>query len=300
MPLTLRPGSCRIGKMAALVSTALLLAIAPAAADPVAKWNVNAVSTALAAGESPVTISRTLAIVQVAVHDALNAIDRRYTPYAFVELAESDASADAAVITAAHDALVGAIAVGPLAFTGFGSAAQQAAAVAAANAAYVMDLAAIPNGLSKTHGITVGGRAANAILTLRQQDHAIDFVRYEPGSGPGLWEPTPNPHPFDPAAPGEFLPATLPGWGFVTPFVLRTPFEFLPDGPPALTSSQYARDYNEVQDIGDKLSSVRTPEQTSIARFGTRGRQWAGIASLASPPTFAALMRGIGHGCLRS
>jgi hypothetical protein len=67
------------------------------------------------------------------------------------------------------------------------------------------------------------------------------------------------------------LPALLPGWGDVTPFVLKTGEQFRPDGPPPLTSKKYARDYNEVERIGAQFSAVRTPEQSEIARFWYEG-----------------------------
>ncbi|HMF12068.1 MAG TPA: vanadium-dependent haloperoxidase, partial [Gemmataceae bacterium] len=83
----------------------------------------------------------------------------------------------------------------------------------------------------------------------------------------GDWQPTPDPVPFDPPAAGDRLPAVLPGWGQVTPFVLRSSRQFEADGPPSLESKRYARDYDEVKSIGDKFSATRTAEQTTIARF---------------------------------
>jgi len=263
----------------------LPIAITPVLAvqDSVTRWNILAVAGTITAGEGAVPQSRTLAVVQVAVHDALNAIDRRYQPYAYTGIAEDDASPDAAVATAAHDALVGIISVGA-SLPGFGSPAQQANAVAAADAAYAADLAAIPDGLPKTHGIAVGQAAASAILALRSSDHATVFVPYTPGTLPGQWRPTPNPVPFDPPAAADHLPAALPGWGLVTPFVLRTSEQFLPDGPPALTSEAYANDYNEVKAIGSKLSGLRTADQTMLARFWYEpsASMWSRIARVTA------------------
>src|SRR6185295_16469674 len=107
---------------------------------------------------------------------------------------------------------------------------------------------------SKTDGITVGHAAAAAILALRSVDHALDFVAYTPGNRPGDWQPTPNPVPFDPPAAADRMPAALPGWGQVTPFVLRHSDQFEPDGPPRLSGKRYARDYNEMKAIGEKNS----------------------------------------------
>jgi hypothetical protein len=240
---------------------------ASAAADSVSNWNTVAVQATLTAGQNAVVQSRTLAILHVAVHDALNAIHPRYERYAFTGVAQNGTSADAAIAAAARNSLIGAISVGTLPFPQFGTATLQALAVAQVEQAYANVLAGIPDGLAKNEGIVVGQDAANAILALRNSDHATTLVTYTPGTAPGDWQPTPNPIPFDPPVAADHLSAALPGWGHVTPFVLRRSTQFEPEGPPRLTGKRYARDYNEVKAIGDKNSTVRTAEQTSIARF---------------------------------
>ena len=253
-----------------------------AAVNAVEAWNTVAVQATLTAGENAVVQSRTLAIVHVAIHDALNSIDSRYERYAFKADVQSGASVDAAIAAAARDALVGAIAVGPLPFPPqFGTPALQALAVAQVNTAYAMVLAGIPDGTAKSNGITLGQAAAAAILALRSTDHATAVVPYTPGTQPGDWQPTPNPVPFDPPAAADFLPAVLPGWGQVTPFVLRRSTQFEPDGPPRLSGKRYARDYNEIKALGEKNSAIRTAEQTSIARFWYENASagWSRIAS---------------------
>jgi hypothetical protein len=246
----------------------------------VAEWNVTAVKATLMAGENPTVQSRALAATQAAVHDALNAIDRRFELYIFHGEPDPDALPDAAVATAAHDVLVGLIAVGTL--PGFGLDAQQKAAVGFVQDTYAADLTTSPKGKgeAKARGIAVGQAAAAAILAERREDGATTSVLYTPGMEPGEWQPTPNPIPADPPAPDDHLPAVLPGWGGVTPFVLSSSRQFMPDGPPTLTSARYARDYHEVQGIGDKDSEVRTPEQEKIARFwyGSSPVSWSQIA----------------------
>jgi vanadium-dependent haloperoxidase-like protein len=256
---------------------------AAAVVDPVSNWNAIAVQATLTAGQT-ITPSRTLAIAQVAIHDALNAIDSRYERYAFTGQAQPGASTDAAIAAAARDALVGAIAVGALPFVGFGTPATQALAVAQVDAAYAAALAAIPDGLSKSDGIAIGQAAAAAILSLRSTDHATTLVTYTPGTQPGDWQPTPNPVPFDPPAAADHLPAVLPGWGQVTPFVLQRSNQFEPSGPPSLSGKCYADDYNEVKAIGEKNSATRTAEQTSIARFWFEGSPsgWSRIARVVA------------------
>jgi vanadium-dependent haloperoxidase-like protein len=255
---------------------------AAAVVDPVSNWNSAAVQAALTAGENGAVSSRTLAIAQVAIHDALNAIDSRYQRYAFTGDAQIGASVDAAIAAAARDALVGAISVG--AFPGFGTPANQALAVAQVDAAYATALAGIPDGPSKSDGIAIGQAAAAAILALRSTDHATTLVPYTPGTEPGDWQPTPNPVPFDPPAAADLLPAALPGWGQVTPFVLRRSNQYEPDGPPRLSKKRYARAYNEVKAIGEKNSATRTADQTSIARFWYEGSPagWSRIARVVA------------------
>jgi hypothetical protein len=256
---------------------------AAAGAATVSDWNSVAVQATLTAGENAVVSSRTLAIAQAAIHDALNAIDPRYERYAFTGAAPAGASADAAIAAAARDALVGAIAVGP-SLPQFGSPANQALAVAQIDAAYTTALTGISDGPAKSDGIAVGQAAAAAIITLRSTDHATTLVTYTPGAQPGDWVPTPNPVPFDPPAAADLLPAALPGWGQVTPFVLRRSTQFEPDGPPRLSGKAYARDYNEVKAIGEKNSATRTAEQTSIARFWYEGSPaaWSRIARVVA------------------
>src|SRR5215470_15426288 len=112
-----------------------------AATDPVSYWNTIAIQATVTAGQGAIPASRTLAIVQIAIHDALNAIDSRYERYAFAGTAPHGAAVDAAIAAAARDALVGAIAVGLLPFPNFGTPAAQAAAVAQVDAQYVPFLA---------------------------------------------------------------------------------------------------------------------------------------------------------------
>jgi len=255
------------------------------AADPVSDWNTIAAQSTVTAGQNGPVSSRTLAMAQIAVHDALNAIDARYERYAFKGAAPAGASVGAAVAAAARNALVGAIAVGSLPFVGFGNPTLQANAVAQVNAAYATALSSIPNGSSKNDGVAVGQSAAAAILARRSTDHATTLVTYIPGTRPGDWQPTPNPVPANPAALADRLAAVLPGWGQVTPFLLRRSSQFEPDdGPPPLTSRRYARDYNEVKAIGEQHSSTRTDEQSTIARFWFEGSPagWSRIARVVA------------------
>jgi hypothetical protein len=250
---------------------------APAAANEVLTWNDTAVKVTAANGQAGVQVTRTLAMMQGAVHDALNAINRRYAAYYFEGPGEAGASLDAAVAAAAHTVLVGVV-------PDFGTPAQKVAAHAMAEEAYMESLKRVSDGAAKIKGVAVGRAAGAAMLGLRKDDGATRDAPYTPGTGPGKWRPHPNPDPPNPPiankelAPG-YVPSILPGWGKVTPFTLLSASQFWLPGPPALTSEAYAHDYNEVKSLGGQVSQARTAEQAEIARFWFEGAPaWHRIA----------------------
>ena len=218
-----------------------------AKADMVTEWNEIATSNAAAAGLNPVLQSRVYAMTHAAIHDALNAIERRYDPYALDGQSHRGASPEAAVAAAAHDVLVHELPTRQ----------------SALDAAYAVSLSRIRDGSSKTRGIAIGQAAAAAIIALRSADGSTDIIPYTPGTGPGAWQPTPP----------AFLPAILPGWGSVVPFTLRSGSQFRPDRPDFLdlTGEEYTRDFNEVKSIGDVNSTTRTALQSEIAKFWYEG-----------------------------
>jgi hypothetical protein len=117
------------------------------------------------------------------------------------------------------------------------------------------------NMLSETDpGVAVGATAAAGIIALRACDGSFPIPPPPPfigGTGPGVWRPTPP----------AFAPMLVPWLGNVTPFTLTRPSQFRAPPPPALTSSEYARDYNEVKAVGALNSTDRTPQQTDMAQF---------------------------------
>ena len=160
-------------------------AFAAAGGDAVTVWNANAgvaaTAACLAPLDNPLHESRIYAMMHVAIHDALNAIDRRSRPYAFDAQAEAGASPDAAVAAAARGVLVPLIAQLPLELH---TQACIDAGVASVEAAYTAALAAIPAGEAKAQGIVVGRAAAAAILDLRadgRRGWAISQLRVPAG-----------------------------------------------------------------------------------------------------------------------
>ncbi len=257
--------------VATLGAVACLLGItlAQPAANEVVQWNETTMKAIEANGQNPVQSTRTLAMVQGAVHDALNAINRRYDAYYFEGPADAAASPDAAVAAAAHTVLVGVVG-------SFGSPAQSGATLALLEQAYAASLSRVTDAPARNKGVAVGRAAGAAMLSLRKDDGATKDAPYTPGMGPGKWRPHPNPVPpnppiANPDAARGYAPAAAPGWGNVTPFTLLSASQFWLPGPPALTSPTYARDFNEVKNVGGKVSTVRTADQTEIARFWFEG-----------------------------
>ena len=181
--------------------------------DAVTVWNANAgvaaTAACLAPLDNPLHESRIYAMMHVAIHDALNAIDRRSRPYAFDAQAEAGASPDAAVAAAARDVLVPLIAQLPLELH---TQACIDAGVASVEAAYTTALAAIPDNQAKAQGIAVGQAAAAAILDLRADDGAVGpFLNFAcpQDTNPGEYQCTPG-TPF----------IAFQVWENVIPFVL--------------------------------------------------------------------------------
>ena len=225
---------------ATLLVGLLLTPIRAHANDVVMEWNQIAFAATATAGQGPVPQIRTMAIVHVSVHDAVNAITCDYGTYLSIRCGPWGAP-EAAAIGAAHRALVGLM---PAQTSTFGAA--RAASLAA-------------HGLTEGEpGVAFGEAIAEVILALRASDGSAQaqFPYTAPGAGtPGVW-----------VSVGA-APPVLPGWRNVTPWVLRNVSPFQPDGPPPLHSRRYARDYNEVKELGSLTSLTRTDEQTEIARF---------------------------------
>jgi len=208
-------------------------------ADVVTDWNQSAGACVLEAKIYPFAGTRVMAIVHTAMFDAINSIEGRYTPYKFKVSAPTGSSPEAAGVAAAHAALVQLFP-------------EQKSAL---DAAYAASLAQIPDGPGKTTGIAVGEEVAAKVLEWRASDGADAANTYRPIT-----------------TPGTYVTTTFPigtQWGSVTPWVMEHGSQFRPAPPPALSSAQWAADYNEIKEIGAKKSARRSSEQTEVARFWT-------------------------------
>ena len=250
-----------VTRIRALTTSVLLLSLLNAghavASDAVLDWNQIALSATVTAGQGAVPQTRSMAIVHVAVHDAVNAITGRYRTYLSHAAPPVGADPEAAAIGAAHSALIRL----------FSSSSAIKDTLNAARAAALASRGLTDADPSVVFGDSVGA----AIFMNRSNDGAAqaNFPYVAPGAGlPGVW-----------IAVGT-APIVLPGWGYVRPWVLTSGSQFRPDAPPSLDSGRYARDYNEVRELGALNSQVRTPDQTQIALFwtGSPSAIWNGVA----------------------
>src|SRR6266478_1880097 len=245
--------------------------------DSVHRWNQIAINatgldhTPVAPGENrvfgeqlgPGRSSRAMAIVHIAIFDAVNALLGGYHSYTGVSAPQVATSMDAAVSQAAHDTLVALFPSQAVTF----------------DSLLANDLAQIKNKNEKVNGIDLGRRAAAAILALQLNDGSQIpeprvGINYFTSNLPGHWRQ--DPISLIPLALGAY-------WGECKTFVLESSQQFRVPPPPALTSAQYTAAYDEVKAIGGDgivTPTLRTPEQTFIGTF------WAydGTPSLCAPP----------------
>ncbi len=207
----------------------------------VLEWNAIAVSVTTG---NPFTQARFMAITQLAVFEAVNAVTGKYEPYLGTILEAPGASAEAAAIAAAYRVLK----------TYF-------PANTTLDPARANSLAAIPDGAAKDRGIATGEAAAAAMIANRIGDNSAPPPAglYTPGPPePGKWQLTPS----CTAGGGVFL-----DWRTVTPFGVRSVDRFISAPPPAITSRKYAKDYLEVKTVGAIDSTERPQDRTDVAVF---------------------------------
>jgi hypothetical protein len=214
-------------------------------ANMVLQWNLATTNVVDQTGFPPPQESRIYAMINTAVHDALNNIVPHFNTYALNTTPVPDANPDAAVAQAAHDITEALV---PSADTYLDSLLK-------------MSLASITDGKSKEDGVMVGAAAAKAMLDKRSADGASSAqVPFVQGNLPDQYRFTP---PFD--APPGF--AIVPDWGKVDLFGLTSSSQFRPDSPYAINSAQYTADYNEVKTLGCMTCIARSTDQTQIGLF---------------------------------
>jgi hypothetical protein len=239
-----------LAALAALVAAVTLTSVSaagptssPLDAAIVSQWNAIAQVETIPLRPTAHGESRGIAMVEGAVYDAVNAIGGGYQPYLLDTKFDSDGSQGAAAATATYRVL---LAITP------------AARHAGLDASYTTTMAAIPDGPSKQEGVDAGEAAAAAMLAARQGDGFLapfDFSLVI-GPDPGDWRPV-TPTALDPD----------PWVGNLKPFLIESPSQFRSEGPNALTSDEYTKEFDEVKELGALNSTTRTEDQTKAAVF---------------------------------
>src|SRR4051794_29477189 len=251
-----------------IVLMVVTLTVSTARADEVFDWNQTLFRAGLVAGTTPLVMTRMAAIVQAAVFDAVNGIDRRYEPIHVAPAAPADASRDAAAVQAAYTALAQLYPA-------------QKSMLDARLAVSMAALAARTSSASMASGVTWGQTVANAILAWRGADGFTPAPPPFVGAAVvGTWRPTPP----------AFAPGAGPQFAYMVPWVIAAPSQFRPTGPPSLASARYATDFDETKTMGSLSSATRTPDQTVASWFwnaGTAAFVWNNLA--------VSLMEGTGE-----
>jgi hypothetical protein len=223
-----------------------LATISAATANVVTDWNAIA-STAIVknGGKAPGSAAVWFSYASLAVYDAVNAITGQYRPFYYHGTAAQNASIDAAVAAAAHRVLVNYF------------PAQQNDL----DAQFATSLAGISPGdkAARDAGVAAGEAAAAAVIAARSNDGLEANVPYSPGSGPGVWIPTPP----------AYAAAATPWLGQMRPFTMIAASDYRPGGPTALGSEPWKRDYTLTRVFGGTNITMRLPSQSEIAIFWT-------------------------------
>ena len=223
------------------------------AGNIVTDWNTIASTTIVKNGGKASTASGVwFAYTSLAVYDAVNAITGQYRPFYYQGSGAPTASVDAAAAAAAHRVLVNYF------------PAQQNDLDAKLNA--TLSLIDGDAG-ARDAGVAVGEAAAAAVITARSGDGLEASVPYTPGTGAGVWIPTPP----------AFAAGLTPWLGQMRPFTMSSAGDFTPDGPTPLGSEQWKRDYNLTRMYGAASNSLRSTAEGEIGIFWTEhtGQQYS-------------------------
>ena len=223
--------------LAIWISGALALSATAARGDVIMDWNAKADALAVEKQLPNAPNARGQAMLHIAMFEAVNAIDRRYAPYKLNLTADRATSREAAAAAAAYDVLL----------------ALHPDKKADLDAALAGSLSGIAENEAKSKGIELGKQAAAGIIALRTNDGSNTPEDYRPATTAGVYVPT--------TIPIESTSSKI------KPFAMTSASQFRAAPPPALTSETWTRDLNEIREIGSNVSTKRSAEQTTIARF---------------------------------
>jgi hypothetical protein len=233
-----------------LISTTTLLR-----ADVITAWNKTAIDVMKAVNVAGNPWTRSMALVNVSMSDAVNSVQNRYTRYTTELPIDPNASAEAAAAGAAREILMR----------------QYPGQKAKIEEAFADSMKEIPDTPARAAGVSLGEKVAAAVYAERQSDATNMPDTYRPIATPGVWVPT--------------TPPLFPQYATAKPWGMDSASQFRPGPPPALNSALYARDYNETKDMGGVKSTKRTDAQSDAVRFWTQinlGPAWFQAATQVS------------------
>ena len=224
----------------AIVGLALISANTPVHADVIGDWNNTAMDVMKAVNVAGNPWTRSMALVNVSMSDAVNSVQNRYSRYIPELPIDPNASAEAAAAAAAREILMR----------------QYPGQKERIDAAFAETTKTIPDNPARAAGIDLGEKVADAVFTERQSDATNTPDTYRPLTTPGVWVPT--------------TPPLFPQYATAKPWGMDSASQFRPAPPPALNSALYARDYNETKEMGGVKSTKRTDAQSDAVRFWTQ------------------------------
>src|SRR6478752_6975427 len=226
---------------AAIVGLVLISGNTLVSADVITDWNITAMDVMKAVNVAGNPWTRSMALVNVSMSDAVNSVQNRYSRYMAAELpTDPNASVEAAAAAAAREILMR----------------QYPGQKERIEAAFAETMKTIPDNPARAAGVDLGAKVADAVFTERQSDATNTPDTYRPLTTPGVWVPT--------------TPPLFPQYATAKPWGLESASQFRPGPPPALNSALYARDYNETKEMGGVKSTKRTDAQSDAVRFWTQ------------------------------
>ena len=224
----------------AILGLALISSTTLARADVITDWNNTAMDVMKAVNVAGNPWTRSMALVNVSMSDAVNSVQNRYSRYTTELPIDLNASAEAAAAGAAREILMR----------------QYPGQKARIDATFTETMQAIPDTPARAAGVALGEKVAAAVFAERQSDATSAPDTYRPLTTPGVWVPT--------------TPPIFPQYATAKPWGMESASQFRPGPPPALNSALYARDYNETKEMGGVKSTKRTDAQSDAVRFWTQ------------------------------
>jgi len=229
----------------AIAGLTLLAGTTLVRADVITDWTQTAIDVMKAVNVAGNPWTRSMAILHVSMSDSVNAVENRYTGFTPGIAADPNASAEAAAAAAAREILMR----------------QYPGQKARIDTAFAAMLERVPDSPARAAGIALGEKVAASVFADRQNDDTNVPDTYRPLTRPGVWVPT--------------TPPLFSQYATARPWGMKAANQFRPGPPPKLSSTLYARDYNETKEFGGLKSVKRTDAQSDAVRFWAQGNLFA-------------------------